>query len=94
MFGNSNEKTNFLHRLLLNHTWVSRLRKAFENSSPANIKLSKAQLYKTGKSLSGIMRPLLKNDFPLMKNVLKPISKSVLTLLGLVAASWVTDTAI
>ena len=38
--------TNFPHRLLLNNTQVSRLRKAFTNNSSTNIKLPKIQLHK------------------------------------------------
>ena len=39
--GGSNDKDNFLHKLLLTNTQVSKLRKAFANNSSANIKLSK-----------------------------------------------------
>ena len=44
--GGSNDETNFSHMLLLINTQVSRLRKAFENNSSADIKLSKTQLSK------------------------------------------------
>ena len=47
---NSNDEINFPHKLLLTNRQVSRLRKAFEKSSSANIKLSKTQLYKIGQS--------------------------------------------
>ena len=43
--GGSNDKNNFLQKLLLNNIQVSKLRKAFANNSPANIKLSKTQLH-------------------------------------------------
>ena len=43
--GGSNDKNNFLQKLLLNNTQVSKLRKAFANNSSANIKLSKTQLH-------------------------------------------------
>ena len=46
--GDSNDKTSFLHRSLLNNTLVWRLCKAFENNSSANIKLSKTQLHEIG----------------------------------------------
>ena len=39
--GDSNDKNNFSHKLLLNNTQVSKFRKAFANGSSANIKLSK-----------------------------------------------------
>ena len=43
--GDSNDKNNFLHKLLLTNTQVSKLCKAFANGSSANIKLSKTQLH-------------------------------------------------
>ena len=45
---NSNDETNFSHKLLLSNTQVSRLHNAFANNSTANIKLSKTQLHKKG----------------------------------------------
>ena len=42
----SNGETNFLHKLLLFDTQVSKFRKSFANSSSANIKISKTQLSK------------------------------------------------
>ena len=48
--GDSNNKNNFPHKLLLTNTQVSRLRKAFANGSSANMKSSKTQLYKKGQS--------------------------------------------
>ena len=38
---NSNNETNFPHKLLLTNTQVSKLRKAFANGSSTNIKFSK-----------------------------------------------------
>ena len=46
LIGNSNDETNFLHKLLLTDTQVSKIRKAFANGSSANIKFSKSQLSK------------------------------------------------
>ena len=40
---NSNDETNFPHKLLLTNTHVSRPPKAFVNNSSVNIKLSKIQ---------------------------------------------------
>ena len=40
MISNSNDDTNFLHKLVLTNAQVFRLRKAFENGSSANTKLS------------------------------------------------------
>ena len=42
--GDSNDKNNFPHKLLLlTNTQVSKLREAFANGSSANVKLSKTQ---------------------------------------------------
>ena len=92
--GDSNNENNFLHKVSLTNTQVSRLHKAFANNSSANIKLSKTQLYKKGQSgdfLGGLLDSLLKTGLPLMKNVLQPLAKSVLTPLGLTEASSATD---
>ena len=48
--GNSNDETNFLYKLFLTDTQVSKIRKAFANGSSANIKFSKTQLSKMIKS--------------------------------------------
>ena len=74
MIGNSNDETNFPHKLLLTNREVAYLRKAFTNKSSANIKLSKTQLSKTiqsGELLGKLLRPLLKTGLSLMKNVLQ-----------------------
>ena len=97
MVDDSNRETNFSHRLLLTNTQVSGFHKAFANNSSANIKLSKTQLHKMGQSgefLGRFQRPLLKTDFPLMKNVLKTLAKSVLIPFGLTVATSATDAAI
>ena len=41
LIGNPNDETNFIHKLLLNDTQVSKICKAFANGSSANIKYSK-----------------------------------------------------
>ena len=43
---NSNDKTNFPHKLLLTDTQVSKVRKVFTNGPSANMKFSKTQLPK------------------------------------------------
>ena len=61
------------------------------------MKLSKPQLLKVGQSegfLGRLLRPLLKTGLPLIRNVLKPIAKSVLIPLGLTAAASATDAVI
>ena len=83
--------------MLLTNTQVSKLRKAFANNSSANIKLSKTQLHKirqSGGFLGRLSEPLLKSGLPLMKNVLKPLAKSVSIPLGLTAAASATDAAV
>ena len=46
MIGDSNDKGNFPHELLLTNRQVSSIRKAFTNNSWADIKFSKTQLSK------------------------------------------------
>ena len=90
VIGNSNGEANFPHKLLLTNRQVSNLRKAFANNSSTNMKLSKIQLSKMMKSggfLGWLLRPLLKTGLPLMKNVIKPLAKSVLIPLGLTVAA-------
>ena len=87
-------KTNFPHKLLLTNRQVSDLRKAFANYSSADIKLSKTQLSKmiqAGGFLGRLLGPLLKTGLPLIKNVPKPLAKSVLIPLGLIAAASAAD---
>ena len=93
----SNGETNFPYRLVLTYTRVSRIRKTFANNSSANINLSKTHLHKMGQSgefLGRFQRPLLVSVFPLMKNVLETLAKSVLISLGLKAAALAIDAAI
>ena len=90
-------ETNFPHKLLLTNRQVSNLRKAFANHSSADIKLSKTQLSKTIQSGGFIGRslgPLLKTGLPLIKNLIKPLAKSVLIPLGLNAAASAADAGI
>ena len=87
-------ETNFPHKLLLTNRQVSNLRKAFANHLSADIKLSKTQLSKmiqSGGFLGRLLGPLLKTGLPLIKNVIKPLAKSVLTPLGLTAAASAAD---
>ena len=88
MIGDSNDKTNFPHELLLTDRQVSSIRKAFANNSSVDIKFSKTQLSKM------IIGPLLKTGLPLIKNLITPLAKSVLILLGLTAAASTADAGI
>ena len=93
----SNNKTNFPHQLLLTNREVANIRKAFANNSSIDIKLSKTQLSKmiqSGGFLGRLLGPLLKTGLPLIKNVMKPLAKSVLIPLGLTAAASAADAGI
>ena len=46
MIGDTNNETNFPHRLLLTDRQVSKLQKGFANNSLANIKLSRLKCLK------------------------------------------------
>ena len=73
--GNSNDKTNFPHELLLTNRQVANLCKGFGNNSSTDIKLSKTQLSKmiqSGGFLGRFLCPILKTELSLIKNVMKP----------------------
>ena len=92
-----NNETNFRHELLLTDRQVLSLRKSFSNDSSADIKLSRTPLSKmirSGGFLSRLLGPLLKTGLPLIKNVIKPLVKSVLFPLGLTAAALAADAGI
>ena len=71
MVGNSDDETNFPHKLLLTNRQVASLHKAFANKSSTDIMLSKIELSKMiqlGRFLGRLLGPLLKTGLPLMKN--------------------------
>ena len=83
-------ESNFSHKLLLTNRQVANLRKAFANYLSTDIKLSKTQLSKmiqSGGFLGRLLGPLLKTGLPLIKNVIKPLAKSVLIPLGITTAA-------
>ena len=82
MIGNSDDETNFPHKLVLTNRQVANLWKAFSNNSSINIKLSKT------------LGPLLKTGLPLLKNVIQSLAKSDLIPLGLTAAALAADAGI
>ena len=89
----SDDETN----LSLNNRQVENLRKAFVDKSTNDIKSSKTQICKmiqSGRFLGRLIRPLLKTGLPLIKNVIKPLPKIVLVLLGLTAAASAADAVI
>ena len=90
MIGNSDDETNFPHKLLLTDRQVANLRKSFANYSSSDIKLSKTQLSRMiqlGGFLGRLLGPLLKNGLLLMKIIIQPLAKSVLIPLGLTSAA-------
>ena len=91
------DETNFTHKLLLTNRQVANLPKAFANKSSTGIKLSKTPISKivqSGGFLGRLLGPLLKTGLPLIKNVIKPLAKSVLIPLGLTAAASAADAGI
>ena len=93
----SDNETNFPHKLLLTHRKVANLCKAFANHLSTDIKLSKTQLSKmiqSGGFLGRLLGPLLKTELPLIKNVIKPLAKSILIHLGLTVAASAADAGI
>ena len=75
----------------------TKIRNAFNNNTSTDLKLSKAQINKiiqSGGLLSRLLDPLLKTRLSLIKNVIKPLAKSVLISLGLTAAVSAVDAGI
>ena len=97
MIGDSNDKGNFPHELLLTNKQVSSICKAFANNSSVDIKFSKAQLSRmiqSGGFLGKLLGPLLKTGLALMKSVITPLAKIVSIPLGLTAAASAADAGI
>ena len=72
-------------------------RKDFANDSSVNLKLLKTQIRKivqSGGFLGIILGPLLRTGQPLIENLLKPLAKTVLIPLELMAAPSTTNAAI
>ena len=89
--------TNLPHELLLTTRQKTKIRNTFNNNTSTDIKLSKAQINKiiqSGGFLGKLLGPLLKTRLPLIKNVIKPLAKSVLIPLGLTAAASAADAGI
>ena len=92
----ADDETNFSHKLLLSNRQVENRCKAFGKKSSTDIDLSKTQLSKMAQSggfLGRPLAPLLKTGFGLIKNLIKPLAKSVLIPLGLTAVA-AADTGI
>ena len=85
---------SIFHELLLTNREVSNLRKVFADKSSTDIKLSKTQISKmiqSGGFLGRLLGPLIKTGLPLIKNVIKPLAKSVLIHLPLTTAASAAD---
>ena len=97
MIGNPDDVTRSPQKLLLTNRQLANIRRVFVNNSSTDIKLSKTHLSKmiqSGGCLGRLLGPLFKKGLPLMKNVIKPLAKSVLIPLGLTAAAAAADTGI
>ena len=97
MIDNSDDETNFSHKLILTNRQVANLCKAFAINSSFNIKLSKRQpseMFQSGEFYGKLLGPLLNTGLPLTKNVIKPLAKSVLIPLGLTAATSASDAGV
>ena len=83
------------HELLLTTRQKTNLRNAFNNNMSTDLKLSRAQISKIIVGFLGrLLGPLLKTGLPLIKNVMKPLAKSVLISLGLTVAASAADAGI
>ena len=88
MVSNSNDNTNFPHKLLLTNRQVANICKAFAKNTSIDIKLSKTQLSKmiqSGGFLENLLGKLagsvMKVAMPLAENVLAPLGCFILRLL-------------
>ena len=92
-----NDETNFPHKLLLTNRQVANLCKAFAKYLSLGIKLSKSPIPKmiqSGRFLGRLLGPLLKTGLRLIKNVIKPLAKSILIPLELTVAASAADAGI
>ena len=97
VIGNSEDETNFRHKLLLTNRQVTNFRKAFANHTSTDINLSKTQLSKMIQLegfLGKLLCPLLRTGLPLMKSVIQPLAISIFIPLGLTASASAADAGI
>ena len=88
---------DFPHKPLLTNRQVVNFRKAFANKLSTDIMLSKTQLAKliqTGRALDRRISSLWKTSFPLTKNIIQLLAKSVLISLGSTAVASAADVGI
>ena len=58
------------------------------------LKIQVSKMIQLGRFLGRLLGPLLKTGLPIIKNVIKPLAKSVLIPLGLIAAASAADAGI
>ena len=90
-------ENNLPHELSLTTRQITKLRNAIKNNMSTDIKFSKAQISKiiqSGGFLGRLFGPLLKTGLPLIKNVIRPLVKSVLIPLGLTDSASAADAGI
>ena len=83
-------ENNFPHELLLTTRQKTKVRNAFNNNMSTEIN----KIIQSGGFLGKLLGPLLKRGLPLIKNVIKPLAKSILITLGLTAAASAADAGI
>ena len=89
-------ENNLPHELLTTRQ-KTKLRNAFNNNMSTDLKFSRAQISKKVQSagfLGRLLGPLLKTGLSLIKNLIKPLAKSVSIPLGLTAAASAADAGI
>ena len=75
----------------------NKIKNVFNNNMSTYLKLSRAQVSKiiqSGGFLGRLHGPFLKTGLPLIKNMIKPLAKTVLISLGLTAAASTADAGI
>ena len=87
------EGNNLTHELLLTTRQKTKLRNAFENNMPTDIKLRKTQISKIIQ-FRGFLGSLLSKIADLLMKVAVPLLKSILSPLGITAASSAIDAGI
>ena len=90
MIGNSDDETNFSHKLFLTNRQVGNFCRAFAKHTSTDIKLSKTQLSKmiqSGGFISRHLGPFLRTGLPLMKSVIQPLAEGGLIPFGLAAST-------
>ena len=90
-------RDNLPHELLLTTRQKTKIRNAFNNNTSTDLKFSKSQIneiIQSGGFSSKLLGPLLKTGLSLIKNIIKPLAKSVLIPLGLTAAAFAAHAGI